>query len=180
MAGSSKVAKRYARAVFEGSLPDSLEQTRDALAVFVKAFNENEELRLALKSPAIPMASRLAVVNEIANTVAPNNTTVANTVKLFIENGRISELEGAVESLTGMIEAWKKMRSIKVTSAFPLQQDERSEMLTQIQQMLGSSASVEWNVEPEIIGGLQVKAGDLLLDGSIKTSLEQIRASLLQ
>ena len=77
-----------------------------------------------------------------------------------------------------MIDALKKALSLKVTSAFAVPEEEVQSAKQKVQEAFGGLASIAWEVDKSLIGGVRIEAGDKVLDNSIKNSLEKIRAEL--
>ena len=77
-----------------------------------------------------------------------------------------------------LVNELKKVLSLSVVSAFPLSDSERDEIVSRIQNEFGSMASISWEVDPGLIGGLVIKSGDLVLDNSVKGALGKIKLSL--
>jgi F-type H+-transporting ATPase subunit b len=66
----------------------------------------------------------------------------------------------------------------EVTSALPLTEDERKKVTTDVIKKLGSDAKVRFNVDPAILGGLIVRVGDKVIDGSVANQVQNLRQSL--
>ena len=73
----------------------------------------------------------------------------------------------------------KKLLSMELTSAAELNEEERKRILQKIKEQCGSGATIAWKVNPELIGGMSLKIGDRLLDGTVKGSLEKLREQLM-
>lgn len=85
-----------------------------------------------------------------------------------LQNGRVGILENA--NVAGA--------SAEVTSAVPLTDDEKNNIRQDIQSRLGSQATVNFRVDPSILGGIIIRVGDKVLDGSVSGQLETMRQSL--
>lgn len=177
--GSIKTAKRYAKALSELCKPGDLENTEAALKNFSAIWQENQELRNALSNPAFDIDSRIAASGEVAKGIKPNDKIFANFISLLCKNGRISEINLVYQAFSEIVTEIKKLLSLKVFSAFEISNEEKNSFASHIQREFGSIASVEWSIETEIIGGLRIRAGDMLLDGSLKGALEKLEKALL-
>lgn len=85
-----------------------------------------------------------------------------------IKGGKVLVLEGA--DLTG--------DAAEITSALPLTDDEKIVMEKDLQGMLGKSTQVNYKVDPAILGGVTIRIGDRILDGSVAGQLQDLRSSL--
>jgi F0F1-type ATP synthase membrane subunit b/b' len=85
-----------------------------------------------------------------------------------LKGGKVVLLEG--EKVSGM--------SVEVTTALPLTSEEQEALRRRLSEQVGAQADVRFRVDPEILGGLVVRAGDRVLDGSVAGRLEGMRSSL--
>ena len=86
-----------------------------------------------------------------------------------VRSGKVTVLEG---------EASIKGQSAEVTSALPLTEEEQGAVKQDILAKLGKTASVTFRVDPDILGGLVVKVGDKIIDGSVAGQLQELRQTL--
>ncbi|MBN8548545.1 MAG: ATP synthase F1 subunit delta [Deltaproteobacteria bacterium] len=176
-ASQDKVGKRYARALFTATAPAALESTREALHSFAKTWSDNLQLREAMANPAVPHDQRLNVIKEVAK-AARMEENLSNFLVLLVTNARISALPQIAKSFSIMVDEVKKLVALDITSAFPMEDSERSVIASKVQKDFGSLATISWHVDRALLGGLTVKNGDKLLDGSVKGSLERVRTLL--
>jgi F-type H+-transporting ATPase subunit delta len=174
-----KVAKRYARALFELTAVPELDRTNDGLKGVAEAFLGTVELRHVLLNPAIPLPQRTAVAQDVARVAGGNVAVLENFVGVLLENSRIELLGEIAKEFSAIVAQVKKILALEVVSAFPLSSTEQQEIQQRMQRDFGSLAALSWSVDPAIVGGLVVKSGDLQLDGSVKGVLERAREALL-
>lgn len=86
-----------------------------------------------------------------------------------LDGGRVVVLEG-IEKLSG--------QAAEVTSALPLTDDEQSKIKTDVLSRLGGAATVSFRVNPAILGGLVIRVGDRVVDGSVAGQLDELRQSM--
>jgi F-type H+-transporting ATPase subunit b len=85
-----------------------------------------------------------------------------------VKSGKVVVLEG--EEMTGT--------AAEITSALPLTASEQEAVKTDVLARMGKQATVNFRIDPSILGGLVVKVGDKVLDGSVQAQLESLRQSL--
>lgn len=85
-----------------------------------------------------------------------------------LKSGKVVVLED--QALTGS--------SAEVTSALPLTTEEQSTVRDQVLRQMGDGATISFRVDPRILGGLVIRVGDKVLDGSVSAQLESLRQSL--
>ena len=173
-----KVARRYARALFELCQPEQMETRREALHTLSAAWTENRELRLALSNPGITISDREAIVRDLAAKALAGDAALANFLALLLTNGRISVLPQAATIFSDMVDASKRRLALEVVSAFDLSGQERASFEEKVRAQSGGMASITWRTDASLIGGLIIRAGDLELDGSVNGALEKIRTEL--
>lgn len=176
-ASQGKVAKRYARALFEACQPANLEEVRGVLKTFTATWAGNAGLQEAMVNPAIPLEQRVNVITEIGKTIS-SRPEITSFLSLLVSNHRITALPQISEAFSKLVDEVQKLLALEISSAFPLSDSERSAVMSRIQKDFGSAASIQWHVDRSLIGGVTVKSGDKLLDGSVKGSLERIRTVL--
>ena len=122
---------------------------------------------------------KVAVARDISEAISAGNTKLSNLVALLIENGRIGTLSQVAKTFSSIVDSVHKALEVEVTSAFELEESERSNIETQIKGEFGEKARINWSVQSDILGGLVIRCGDKMLDSSVKGSLESIRHSLM-
>ncbi|MBX7136392.1 MAG: ATP synthase F1 subunit delta [Oligoflexia bacterium] len=176
---SLKVARRYAKALFDLCDKAKLDEMKSALVLFESAWKTNETLRGSMLNPAFPLDNRLAALSQICRQIKPGDQAFENFLALLLKNKRLAVISPIIAEFSAMIDLLKNLLTLEVTSAFELSDQERSSMLSKIQSDCGAMAAVNWKVDRQILGGLLIKAGDKLLDGSIRGSLQRAREQLL-
>ena len=180
MPSHSKAARRYARALFELCAPQDIGTVEQALLQLVALIQDNKNLDLALRNPATPILERTQVLQDLAKRLAPQVNTLPNFLARVLENGRIEALRDISQAFRQMADAFRKIKSLEITTATAVAADEQQALTDSIKRDFGAEAQIKWVTDSSIIGGMTVKAGDMLLDGSIRTRLEQIRSSIAQ
>ena len=138
-----------------------------ALAEYEKERDRSlSELRGQIASLAIAAAQKL-----ISESLLPNETRQHELLEEFfsgVKSGKVVVLEGA--ELAGS--------SAEVTSALPLTPAEQEIVKKDVLSALGESASIVFRVDPTILGGLVVRVGDRVVDGSVEGQLQELRQSI--
>ena len=178
MIGAGEIARRYARAIFglaEGAKAhaDLLEQLR-SLASEIAA---SPELTRVLLTPIHPRAERKAVVREIATRLGAS-TEIRVVSELLVEENRLALLPELCEELQQMVDAEAGRVAARVVSARPLDRAAQDRIRAALARRVNADIAIDFAVDPELIGGVVARIGDLLLDGSLKTQLEQLGETL--
>ena len=174
-----RAARRYAKALFELCDPASLDQVKDALNGFRDVWNKNAEFQGALRNPANPLLDRERALRQVAQLLLKDNVNFANFLSLLLHNKRLSVIGAVVDAFSQMIDQLKKRLALEITTARSVDDQEKGAVQNRVQQDFGGLASIVWQVDPELLGGLRIKAGDKLYDGSVSGSLETLRDTLI-
>lgn len=176
MAGNRSTARRYAEAAFEIAERDgSVDAWLDAFAAAESLLDEPGLTRL-LANPAIPAAQRAALLEQVAGeriTGGPRRL-----LQLLVARGRIERLPEVAREFRRLNRLRAGITQAAITSATPLTEAEVAALTAQLTGMTGGSVEVSLSVDPELLGGVQVRLGDRLIDGSVRGRLERLRSKL--
>ena len=167
----------YAEALFnvaraEGTLAD----VEDELFRFSQTLQGSDELREALTDPAIPVARRQQIVEDLLGGKA-SSTTVA-LVSLVVGTGRSRELPAIIRELVDMSAAEANKAVAEVRSAIPLNEDQRDRLAKALGEATGRQIALKVVIDPSVMGGIVAQVGDTVIDGSVRTKLERLRKVL--
>ena len=182
MAQVRTVATKYARGLYEASSSADLVVTRDLFKALANQISSNPELRNAVRNPAIRDSDKLAALEEVLKRLSGSGNAVANVsnaLRVLLENKRIEILADVAVVFEEIVARHLAMARVTISSARELDGAERDEYVSRLKKHLGDQAQVSFRVDPELLGGMTVQAGDVLIDGSVKSSLQQLRSALL-
>ncbi len=173
----SRVAKRYAKALFSASLKDgSMPQAGSDLAAIAQAFSENRSFRTFFTSPARSKAEKRSLVSKAFEGATP---LVAQLLSLIIEKGR-EELLGVIELEFAELRRQHEMKVLaRVESAMELDEAQRQAVIARIASATGKTVDADFFVEPALIGGIRVIYDNFVLDGSVRGDLARMREKVL-
>ena len=177
MARRRSAARRYAEAAFEVALrDDSLDAWRrelDSAAEIVA----DERIGRALANPSIALETRTATAEAtFGRLVSPK---VQNLIGLMLRRGRIQELPRLAAEFRRLDDERRGITRATVTSALPLSPDEVRALTERLQSSTGGRVEIEQSVDPSLLGGLVVRLGDRLIDGSVRNRLDRLRNQLV-
>ncbi len=101
-------------------------------------------------------------------------------MRLLLEKGRLRYLASIAETFEYLANERRGRLKVAVASAAPLPGDDIERLKAELQEATGKTVLIETSVDPALIGGLVVRIGDRVLDGSIKHQLAAMRESLLR
>jgi F-type H+-transporting ATPase subunit delta len=177
MAISTTAARRYAEAGFETALRDgSVDAWRRELDAAAAVLGD-PAVAEGIHNPAIPTAIREAAVRDgIAKNVSP---PVLNLILFMVRRGRIEDLPRVAAEFGRLDDARKEIVHATATSATALEPTEIKALTARLEQMTGGTVVLAVEVDPSLLGGLVVRVGDRLIDGSVRGRLERLRTQLV-
>jgi F-type H+-transporting ATPase subunit delta len=172
---SSNIAKRYARAFFAiAAEEERYEEFSDELGRFSAVLKQNKNLSDFLANPVFDQPDKKAVLESILARIAVSPLT-ANFLKLLVDKRRIgilSDIEGSYRELVD--NALKRVR-VSVTTAFPLTAELSARLRARLEELTGRKVELNVLEDRGLLGGIVVRVGDTLYDGSIRTQLNNMR-----
>ena len=174
MAKRDSAPRRYAEAAFQlATRDDSIDSWRRELEQ--AAAVTDGQLMDVLANPALPLDERLDAANRV---MADLSQSVRNLVFLLVRRGRIEQLPRVVTEFIRLDERRQEITHATATSAAPLTDVERKALTSRLEQMTGGRIALETDIDTSLLGGLVVRVGDRLIDGSVRGRLERLRNQL--
>lgn len=172
------VARNYAETLFElASRNDALQQYGDAVETIATLLDEDPKFRLFMETPRIDDADKKAVVKRAFGESLPKH--VVNFVQVTIDKRRQRLLRSIAQQYHALLDAHMGREHVQVTVARPLDDATREVITEKLSAALGKEAIPHVRVDAGIVGGLVVRTGDTIYDGSIRRRLDGMRRRLL-
>lgn len=175
----SSTSYKYAEALADVAVETglSLETVRTQLDGFLDLFSKNEELRSSLLVPAYPLSIKQGIVREISKKLKMEKI-VLNFLLVILEKGRIEQIEEIVTAYQSVLDDKAGVVSVDVKSAYQLSSEEQRRLEEAMKKVTGKDVKLSYSVDEELIGGLRLQVGSKVYDGSILSSLEQLRSRM--
>jgi F-type H+-transporting ATPase subunit delta len=167
----------YARGMFEIARAEgTLDEVEDELFRFARSLENNEPLRSTLSNELLPAASRQALVEDLLGTRATRTTT--QLVSFIVGLGHGSELPEIIDSLIQRAAGLRDQVVAEVRTAVELTPDQETRLAAALANATGKNVSLKPIVDPSVLGGVLATVGDTVIDGSVRTRLEQLKSRL--
>jgi len=174
---TSDVARTYARVLFDlATAADAVDAADDGLRSVVETVRGHIDLRHALTDTQVPVEKKRDVLREIfGEKVTPE---VLSVVTLAVDRGN-SELLGDVARIYSEIaEAERGIVVAEVTTAIPLDATTRASVTEKLSAALGRPVTLRERVDESVVGGIIINVAGRVLDGSLSSQLDTMRATL--
>lgn len=167
----------YAAALFEVAKAEgSLASVEEELFRVARTLEGSDELRATLTDQAIPVERRQGIVEDLLGGRAAPVTTAL--VSFVVGSGRSKDLPAIIDRLVERAAEERSQAVAEVRSAVPLDDDQKDRLAAALGKATGKNISVKVIVDPSILGGIVAQVGDTVIDGSIRTRLNQLREAL--
>ena len=174
---SSERVEAYAHAMLEvARVEGRLADVEDELFRVARAFEGSDELRTTLSDPVIPVDRRLGIVEDLLGGKASPLTTAM--VSFVVGAGRARDLPAIADAFVAQAAERRSEAVAEVRSAIPLNEDQQRRLGEALSKSTGLRVTVKVIIDPTVLGGLVAKVGDTVIDGSVRTRLDQLKESV--
>lgn len=172
------VARRYAKALMLiGKEDGQAEKYTDELESFVALFNSSVELEKAITNPLFDKNDRRNVLAAVLEKT-DSSRIIKSFIKLLFDKGRIGFLREICEFYKKLADELKGVVHATLVSATQLSYEATEKIREGLAKRTGKDIILDVEQDPSLIGGIITKIGDLVLDGSVKTQLFNMRETL--
>jgi ATP synthase F1 delta subunit len=173
-----EIAEVYARALFEvASERDSLDEVHEQLGQFADALRENRNLMQFFFSPYFSTDEKKGALERA---IEGGNPEFVNFLEALIERHRMPVIFRMRERYDHMWEEARKLLPVEVTSAIELDDAIVQSIGDRVGEQTGLKVELSSRVDPDILGGIVLRVGNVILDASILHRLEQLRKQVAQ
>lgn len=185
MAENNTIARPYAQAVFElASESGTLVEWSDSLDAAGRLLEDGQVAEF-LSAPALNDVRRFEFLTELfasagARLLGGGDRKGTNFLKLLIENGRVAVLPEIAEHFDELKAKIENAVDVTVTSAAPVSADRQQEIAAALKAKLGREIRLETEIDENLIGGAVIRAGDVVIDGSLRARLDGLANALIK
>ncbi len=171
-----EIARVYADALFRAAQDeDKLDSIRDQLGEFTDALDESRDLQLFLFSPYFSSAEKKEGLRKAVDGAEPE---LLNFLELLGEKHRIPAIYRIRRQFEEMWAKENKRLEITVTSAVELDPEISERIGSEIEKQTGQTVDLSSRVDGDILGGLVVQVGNMVLDASVRNRLDKLRKNV--
>jgi F-type H+-transporting ATPase subunit delta len=172
------IARRYAKALLLIGQEDGNAQLyRDELDAVAQAIAAQPDLQQTISNPIYDAAGRRGLLEAVIHKLNPS-TEMRHFLMLLFDKGRFGFLDVVNDFYQKLADDLKGIARASLVSATELSSDAVDKIREALAKRTGKDIILDVQQDPELIGGIVTKIGDLVLDGSIKTQLVNMRESL--
>jgi F-type H+-transporting ATPase subunit delta len=174
----SGVAERYATALFElAKDTGALDAVEADLKRFAGLVEESADLKRLVRSPVFSADEQLRAISAVLDR-AEIGGVVGNFIKVVAQNRRLFAVADMITAFGRLLARHRGEVSAEVTSAEPLSEAHLGDLKAALKATLGKDVALETHVDSSLIGGLIVRVGSRMIDGSIATKLNSLKLAM--
>lgn len=167
----------YARALFEVARAEgTLDEVEDELFRFARSYEASDELRNALTGDDVGVERRQAIVEDLLGGRA--TPTTIQLLSMVVGSGRSRDIPAIIDSLVQRASAAKELEVAEVRCAVALSDDQQDRLKAALANATGKQLNLKVVVDPSVIGGIVATIGDTVIDGTVRTRIDQLKSRL--
>jgi len=177
---SHTVAHRYAKGLLEAVsdvAPGQESVVQEQLSALVEAVQGHDGLRLLVVNPSIPVQQKQAILGKIAETLGVHEV-VERFINVVADKERLDHLGLMAEAYGKLVEEHQGIISAEVATSTPMNPGQLAQLESSLRQATGAEVRISRRTDPELLGGVVTRIGDVVYDGSLRGHLERIRERL--
>ena len=172
------VSLQYANALADIAMQQgAAEPVTRQLRDFISAYSESPELQNYLDSPAVSPDDKRAVLEKIAARLGASKI-VRNFLFVISDHRRSRNLPQIAEAFEDVVRERQGIAEARVFSAVRLSEGQKAELTQSLARITGKTVDPNYFIDPELLGGVLVRVGDTIYDGSLRNRLEEMRVKL--
>jgi F-type H+-transporting ATPase subunit delta len=149
----------------------------EALSDFAAAVEQTPELAMVLRNPQLEPAAKARILSDLAGDDEP---LFKNFLLLVAEKGRAGEIVEIAGEFERLMAREERRLTVELTTARELSDDEAKSIVSQIEKAAGRKVEATRSVDPDLVGGIVLQAGEYRVDASIRGRLERLRQDLIK
>jgi F-type H+-transporting ATPase subunit delta len=167
----------YGRALLEIAAAEGrLDEVEDELFRFARIVEGNDDLRMSLANPGLPLERRAAIVDELLeNRALPVTKAIAAFV---VGAGRGHDLPAIVDRFVALAAEGREHAVAEVRSAVPLDDAQRQRVAEALSRATRKNVEVKVIVDESVLGGIVATIGDTVIDGTVRHRLDQLKEQI--
>lgn len=173
------VSKTYSESLFEVAVEENiLAKTMEDMSFVNESFKTYPELYELFRSPQISAIERKAMLDEVFGTKVSKE--VLNFLKILVDKGRCGDIFGINDSFKSLSDKHNGVVHVVAETAILMDEKEIDALKAKLSSDMNCTIEIINKINPEVMGGLTLKIGDKVIDGSVKKKLNDIRDELAQ
>ncbi len=174
----ASLAGRYAAALFELAEENkTIDAVEASLAKLKAALAESESFRELTTSPLVDRGAAVKACGAVASELGLDPLS-GNFLGTLAENRRLAQLGPAIADFSRIVAQYRGEANAEVATAHPLADDQVAALKAKLKSLVGRDVNIDMRVDPSLLGGLVVRMGSRMIDGSLRTKLNALASAM--
>ena len=171
------IGRRYAAALFaQAQKKNTLSDTRKELTLVAQSVAQVPKLQAVVDDPFLTEDKKKSALKAVFGPSVSGGTLAF--LNLLVDKRRINVLAEVEAEFTKMVRAFQNVEAAAATSAIALSPEETAALVKSLEARTGKTIELTTHVDPDVLGGVMVRIGDTVLDGTVRGNLERLRGAL--
>jgi F-type H+-transporting ATPase subunit delta len=178
-AGDTRVARRYANALFRVARErNELDSAAESIASIYDVANSSPEFMAVLHHPRVTRERKRELLRQIFENRVP--LLVEQFLFLLIEKDRAVLILDVAKHFARLMDEYRRETDAEAVTAVALTEPQIEALKLRLQETTGYTVRLKTRVDASIMGGMIVRVGDRMIDGSVTTQLQAMREQLMR
>lgn len=177
MAEATTIARPYAQAVFKIAKEDGKYQQWADMLELLAAVTSNAQMKAVITDPTISDVKLVELISSVCGKSLDKEGQ--NLLRVLVENNRLTVVPEISEIYSDLRAEAEATILAEMTSAYDVTDAQRQAVIAVLKKRLGRNVELSCRVDESIIGGAVIRAGDLVIDGSIAGQVERLASELI-
>jgi len=176
---NQRAIRKYSRAVFAvASKSKQIRETEKRLLAILEVYKSSPEFRQFLFTKRIQSSAKMQILKQI---LADSITELElNLLQILLENSHIDGFADVVKKFIRIAETESDFTKVTIFSSHELSEEELLIVVEQLQKKIGKKVYANVEVDPNLLGGVKLRIGNKIVDGSLARRLENLKSALLR
>ena len=177
MADQDQTVEGYARGIYLVARAEgAVDRVEDEMYRFARAYEANPDLGRQLGDQHIDVATRLGIIDDLLGGKAHPQTIAA--LSYIVQSERARQLPAIADAVVSLAAGSRRSAVAEVRTAIPLDDEQIRRLAASLEQSSGRSVEVKVVVDPDVVGGVVVRMGDTVIDGTVARRLAEMRTAM--
>lgn len=175
---SNTLSKQYAKALFELAAENNeVEEVYQNLIVLKESF-KNIDFKKIIESITISKEEKKQILKNILKDL--NDSYFVYFHYVLIDNNRFDVYDQIVDAYKELLQEYLKIIDIDVYTKFPLSENDKEKLKTNLTKRFNKNSQISYHIDNNLMGGIKIIAGELIIDYSLDTQLKEIKNSIMK
>ncbi|MDD3150488.1 MAG: ATP synthase F1 subunit delta [Candidatus Gastranaerophilales bacterium] len=173
----STIAQRYSDAMFDiAKSTNDFDKMKDDFTLVTSVFKQSNDLKPFLEHPTVENKDKKEVIDKIFKSEISDS--ILNLLKLLLDKNRFFILPSIINLYEQSLNKMRNISQAQVFTVIEMKDDSKQKLKNNLEKLLNKKIELITKIDKDIIGGVVVKIGDKVIDGSIRGRLNNLAMSL--